>query len=192
MNNFLRMVVVTGVLAALTGCGGGGGGTAGTVVPASSYDLTGVTANGATVDGKLILPVTVGSHTYYYWDASGDGTVAGVDYVDHDLLDQIFNGGTLGDSTKDTTDATGNIVTLSNGIQIHLLTQAELSALYIAKGTPGGWNVSSYPYYASATQVSANVHDGVDLSNGTVSSAGDSGTCGTPPCALSHVTFEVK
>jgi len=50
--------------------------------------------------GKLINPVTVdGGRVYYYWDVSGDETLASkkgagyanrLDYVTHDWLDQIF------------------------------------------------------------------------------------------------------
>lgn len=161
-----------------------------TVVPAASYNLAGVTANGVTLGGNLIAPVTVGSHTYYYWDVNGDGTASFNDAVYHDLSDQIFNGGTLGDSTKDTTDPFGNIVTLSNGLHIHLPTQAELLALYATQGTPAGWYAG---YYEAATQVSPGVHVGVNLSNGMVGPGGDSGApCGNPPCgALGNVAFEV-
>ena len=182
MQTTSRLAIIIGVFAALTGCGGGGSDS---VAPPSSYDLTGVTGNGVAVGGKLIYPVMSGGHTYYYWDVSGDGTGAGVDYVYHDLLDQIFNGGTSGDSAYDTTDTTGNTVTLSNGMQIHLPTATELSALYTAKGTPSGWEVASYPYYASATQSGANVHDGVNFSTGASSSGSDS-------VALSRAAIEVK
>lgn len=155
---------------------------------ASSYNLTGVTANGVTLSGNLIAPVTVGSYTAYYWDVNGDGTSAGADYVTHDQLDQIFNGGTLGDSAKDTTDATRNIVTLSNGVRIRLLTQAELSVLYTANGVPAGWARSAY--YWSATQASigsivarSDFHNAVNLSNNGVLMVGDTATL--------YVAFEV-
>lgn len=168
----------------LTGCGGGGGGGSSPegastdAVLASSYNLTGVTANGVTLGGNLIAPVTVGSHTYYYWDASGDGTSGGVDNVTHDLLDQIFNGGT------DTTDTTStNTVTLSNGVTIHLLTQAELVALYNAKGTPAGWSGLSYGVYWTATQAAPGVHNYMVLYTGLVSMLNDT----SPFC----VAFEV-
>ena len=41
--------------------------------------------------GKLIAPVQVEGAWYYYWDLSGDGTDAGIDYATHDVLDWIFN-----------------------------------------------------------------------------------------------------
>jgi hypothetical protein len=48
--------------------------------------------------GNLIAPVQVEGKWYYYWDRSGDGTSdnvgsqnAGADYVNHNLLDAIFN-----------------------------------------------------------------------------------------------------
>ncbi len=125
----------------------------------------------------------MGIHTCYYWDTSGDGSSAGVDYVLHDFLDQMFNGGALGDSTKDTTDAAGNTVTLSSGFRIHLLTQTELSALYAAQGVPANWNAFGM-YYASATQFSLGRHNGVNLVNGAVSDGGDNG-------APSLVAFEL-
>ena len=135
--------------------------------PVSSYNLSGMTANGVTLGGNLIAPVTITAaqsidgkaHTYYYWDVSGDGTSTGADTVTHDLLDQIFNGGTLGDSTKDTTDTPiTNTVTLSNGVTIHLPTNAELTALFTAKPPsimtaecgPLGWG-SIYHDFWSAT-----------------------------------------
>ena len=147
--------------------------------PPSNFSLAGVTANGVTLGGNLIAPVTIGIHTYYFWDASVNGVL-------HDALDQIFNGGALGDSTKDTTDTTGNIATLSNGLTIHLPTQAELLAIYAAQGIPTGWGSISmiYPYFAAATQVSPGVHDGVNFVSGLVSSGSDN-------VAHSSVTFEV-
>ena len=167
----------------ITGGTNSGGGT---TLP-SSYNLAGVTANGIPVGGNLILPVAVGSHTYYYWDASGDGTSAGIDTVFHDQLDQIFNGGILADNTKDTTDTTGNIVTLSNGIRIHLLTQAELSALFTERGTPAGWAANNY--YAAATQVRPGRHVGV-MPFGSVSDA--NAIVGIDDnVGLSNVAFEV-
>ncbi|MDP3252686.1 MAG: hypothetical protein Q8M77_12350 [Hydrogenophaga sp.] len=76
------------------------------------YDITvrGTTSNGGWVDkdvaitvrdivttlnlgtwGKLIAPVQVdGGQLYYFWDRSGDGTSAGVDYATHNFLDAIF------------------------------------------------------------------------------------------------------
>ena len=48
--------------------------------------------------GNLIAPVQVEGNWYYFWDRSGDGTSAntgglngGVDYISHDVLDEIFN-----------------------------------------------------------------------------------------------------
>ncbi len=114
-----------------------------TNVQASSINVNGVTANGIMLSGNFIYPVSVTAaqsldgkaHTYYYWDISGNGTNGGVDYVTHDVLDQLFNGGTFGSSTYDTTDTSStSTVTLSNGLIIHLPTTAELVALNKARG----------------------------------------------------------
>ena len=126
-------------------------------------DLTGVTGkDGTPLSGKLVFPFMVANgsnlvdqapylkrssdgktHTYYYWDANGDGTNAG-DLVTHDLLDQIFNGGTLGDNAKDTNDiSTTNTITLSNGLHIHLLTTAEFTGV-VTQTSIAGWPVASF------------------------------------------------
>lgn len=51
-----------------------------------------------TTYGFLIAPVHVGGKWFYYWDRSGDGTIAdtgslngGVDNTDHDAIDALFN-----------------------------------------------------------------------------------------------------
>ena len=69
-----------------------------------SYTLASETQNGVDTTGwKLIAPTTVNvggtDKTFFYLDVSGDGSSNGVDYLNHNTLDTIFNGG------LDTTDA---------------------------------------------------------------------------------------
>jgi hypothetical protein len=70
---------------------------AGNLSAASSSALTvsSITAGQAIIDlganGKLIAPVLVDGHWFYYWDRSGDGTNGGSDTVTHNVLDALFN-----------------------------------------------------------------------------------------------------
>ena len=92
--------------------------------------------------GKLIAPVQVdGGKWYYYWDRSGDGTNAGADGSDHDLLDQIFNYDSNGDQNPgaDTTDQY-RYATL-NGVKLALPTigvQGGASEIHTYAGTTIG------------------------------------------------------
>jgi hypothetical protein len=98
---------------------------------AVAITVTAVQAAGdAVIDlgpyGMLIAPVQVEGAWYYYWDRSGDGTIAGADYTSHNVLDGIFtstlsevNAGTVGTGT-DTTDSI-RYATL-NGVKVALPT----------------------------------------------------------------------
>ena len=127
----------------------------------NSFDLTGVTGNGISLSGKLRSPFMVSNgsnlvdrppylkrssdgktHTYYYWDVDGDGTTAG-DLVTHDQLDQIFNGGTLGDNAMDMTAAAANTIILSNGLHVHLLSIPEFLGV-ITQSPITGWPAVSF------------------------------------------------
>ena len=109
--------------------------------------------------GKLIAPVQVEGAWYYYWDRSGDGTNAGVDYTTHDVLDGIFtstlsevNAGTTGTGT-DTTD---------------LIRYANLNGVKVALPTHGGalLGVNAVTGFQTGTAVGASP-DRLDGSNAT-------------------------
>ncbi len=165
------------------------------IVPVSSYTLSG-TLNGINYTGwKLIAPATVNvsgtSKTFYYLDASGDGTSAnsgsyngGVDYMTHDTLDTLLNNGT--NTTDSLRSATLNLsgggtisVMLATGPtsglggyladnQTYTNDLAEIwdtyNSGYQTVGTPTGWRTAGY---WSATP-SASGHATVTLSAGHV------------------------
>ena len=109
-------------------------------IPVSNY-----TKGQAVIDlgkdyGKLIKPVEVDGHTYYFWDVSGDGKASNVrgagyanstDYVTHDWLDKLFqqdvNGRIEGENgapvvgTDGDTDNTYRFATI-NGVKLALPT----------------------------------------------------------------------
>ncbi|TAN48319.1 MAG: hypothetical protein EPN21_15225 [Methylococcaceae bacterium] len=105
--------------------------------------------------GKLIKPVYVDGHWYYYWDRNGNG-VSGyddtpgagysnsTDTTTHDVLDDLFiqdvNGATGGSGN---TDNTYRYATL-NGVKVALPTQGD-----------GKTGISSY-YYAPGTAIDNN------------------------------------
>jgi hypothetical protein len=90
---------------------------------------------GAT-NGFLIAPVHVNGNWYYYWDRSGDGTIAdtgslnsGADYVTHDVLDGIFNHDINGTVNTTVANVDGNYGTTNiyrygtiNGVNLALPT----------------------------------------------------------------------
>jgi hypothetical protein len=82
------------------------GNTATATLSKASLLHTGQSVIDLVSSGKLIAPVQVEGQWYYYWDRSGDGTVAdtgtrngGIDRATHDQLDLLF--------TKDSSGATG-------------------------------------------------------------------------------------
>jgi hypothetical protein len=82
-----------------------------------------------------------GGKWYYFWDRSGDGTNAGADGSDHDLLDQIFNYDSNGNQNPgaDTTDQY-RYATL-NGVKLALPTigvQGGTSEIHTYAGTTIG------------------------------------------------------
>ena len=114
-----------------------------------------------TVSGvrlNLINPIAVASNgkTYYYLDASADGTNAGSDTVTHNALDTLLNAGT---DTSGTTNPTANQDTersvVVNGFTVILPVGADWVALYNnpvnASNTyhvPTGWNTGDYYWLA--------------------------------------------
>lgn len=112
--------------------------------------------------GKLIHPVQVEGHWYYYWDRSGDGTSAntgalngGHDYVTHDTLDAIF--------TEDINGVTGqNAYGVGNTTDTYRY--ATISGVHVALPTAGGQ--SSPPYGVNGIndyQPGTAVADGVTI-----------------------------
>ncbi|MGI9213571.1 MAG: Calx-beta domain-containing protein [Methylococcaceae bacterium] len=132
--------------------------------------------------GKLIKPVQVdGGHWYYFWDRSGDGSIAGVDYTTHDVLDQIFNqdiNGTVGGEGN--TNDTYRYATL-NGVHLALPRQGDgrtgISSYYYANGTAVGGSPAS----VGSTAINPTYDDLLaiwDAYNGTGSGRSN---YGTPP-----------
>ena len=108
--------------------------------------------------GKLIAPIQVEGNWYYYWDRSGDGTVAdsgglngGLDTVTHDVLDSIFKY----ESTGNTINPQGNTDTTNfyhfatlNGLKLGLPTYG--AAVSTSSGSeiaapPNGFSTSQTP-----------------------------------------------
>ena len=97
-------------------------------------------AGQATIDlgsyGKLIAPVQVEGKWYYYWDRSGNGTSAntgslngGVDSVNHNVLDGLFNNDINGITNSTVANADGLFGTTEtyrygtlNGVKVALPT----------------------------------------------------------------------
>lgn len=100
--------------------------------------------------GKLIAPVNVDGHLYYYWDRSGDGTSenkkgAGynntVDRIDHDTLDRLF--------IEDINGQTG-----SNGNTDNTYRYATINGVHVALPTCGnGSDMVNSAYYTVGTTV---------------------------------------
>ena len=96
--------------------------------------------------GKLIAPVQVdGGNWYYYWDRSGDGSSAntgslngGVDWIPHNVLDEIFN--------QDINGVVNAVVANADGLfgTTDTYRYATINGLHLALPTAGG--VTSPPY----------------------------------------------
>ncbi|TAN51641.1 MAG: hypothetical protein EPN21_06155 [Methylococcaceae bacterium] len=126
--------------------------------------------------GKLIKPVNVDGHWYYYWDRTGDGSSADTraagysnttDYTTHDVLDGLFTQDINGVSggSGDTND-TYRYATL-NGVEVALPTVGETVLSY---GYQPGSAVGGSPASAGSTAVNP-AYDGLlaiwDAYNGT-------------------------
>lgn len=74
--------------------------------------------------GKLIAPVQVEGKWYYYWDRSGDGVANTADWLNHAVLNNIFN--------QDVNDITYGIGTSSS------IRYATLNGVKVALPTYGG------------------------------------------------------
>lgn len=110
--------------------------TGASVAQTSSTSLAGQAVVDLGSYGKLIAPVQVNNHWYYYWDRSGDGTSAdtgslngGVDYLTHDTLDTIFTQDINGNQNPGTnTTDTFRYATL-NGVRVALPTDGSGTAI---------------------------------------------------------------
>jgi hypothetical protein len=134
-----------------------------------------VTVLGAVIDlpslpaglaaSKLIAPVSVAGSLYYYWDISGDGSNSGADsWVDHNLLDAIFNTDIDGNTNVGDTTDTIRYATIG-GIRFALPTASELSAINSTSGLPTGWANANY-WSASIFNGNADYHSAVSPSTG--------------------------
>jgi hypothetical protein len=143
-----------------------------------------------TVSGinlNLINKVTMANgKVYYYLDHTKDGSSAGLDGIDHDMLDTLLNGGT---DTRDT-QTTGAVkgvddarTVLVGGYTLVLATRDELTALYSdpLSNPPPGWATGNY---WSATTYGLGTHAAVSLFNGNL-------TNGSADSNALHVAFQV-
>jgi len=159
--------------------------------PPAMYTLSG-SINGVSVEGwKLIHPTTVNvagtDKTFYYLDASGDGTSAGADWVTHTTLDYLFNANSTPGNPVDTTDTNRSSTALIPGKTVLLPTAPEIyrdwlqdnqdypanlaeiwdanNSGYQTDGRPAGW--ANFDYW-SATRSGSDDHVGVSLYDGYV------------------------
>ena len=166
-----------------------------TVNDTSTFSAT-LVAGVPTIDlgsyGKLILPVQVdGGEWYYYWDRSGNGTIAdsgtlnvGLDYTSHNVLDGIFNKDALGNTNYFVKNYDG--LYGSTDIYRYATINGIKLALPVATGIAGYVDPPSGNTQLSGTAVgsSANnpTYDGLaaiwDAYNGTAS--GTTGLSGVP------------
>jgi Ca2+-binding RTX toxin-like protein/methionine-rich copper-binding protein CopC len=135
--------------------------------------------------GKLIQPVQVNGHWYYYWDRSGDGSNMDIqgtgytnttDHTTHDVLDAIFtqdiNGATGGGGD---TDHTYRYATL-NGVHVALPTTGETP---LTTGYRPGTAVGGSPAASGSTAINPTYDDLLaiwDAYNGTGTGLYDDGT----------------
>ncbi|WP_269475979.1 Ig-like domain-containing protein [Aeromonas caviae] len=135
---------------------------AGTAYTATVDTLDTFTWGGETHALNLVARVNAqDGKTYYALDANGDGVHDGKDWVSHDWLDGLLNGGAdtvdtqSGGAVKGVDDARTVII---NGNTWVLPTLAELHALYndpTVANPPAGWNGS---YFWSSTQSGSGYH----------------------------------
>ena len=126
--------------------------------------------------GKLIAPVQVdGGNWFYYWDRSGDGTIAdsgslnqGVDWTNHDVLDGIFNqdinGNTGGGGD---TNNTYRYATL-NDVHVALPTSNGAHPTYCYYYQPGEY-LYQYQYLHGTAIGSSPASNGSNAANSTYS-----------------------
>jgi hypothetical protein len=141
--------------------------------------------------GKLIQPVQVDGHTYYFWDVSGDRTSVNIqgagyansqDYVTHDWLDTIFqqdvNGRVEGENgapvmgTDGKTDNTYRFATI-NGVKLALPTvgdgSTQIDSNYGSRDGTAVSGTASNPTYDDYLAI-------WDAYNGTGTGTGMNGT----------------
>jgi len=174
--------------------------------PQALYTLSG-SINGVSVEGwKLIHPTTVNvagvDKTFYYLDASGDGSSAGADYVNHQTLDYLFNSNSTPGNPLDTTDANRSSTALIPGKTVLLPSApssgyqlqdnqdypSDLAEIWdannsgqVTNDTPAGW---AHANYWSATQRGSDDHFNVNLYYGYVNTDYSDGI-------LHYVAFQV-
>ena len=117
--------------------------------------------------GNLIKPVQVEGKWYYFWDRSGDGTSAGVDYTTHDVLDLTFK--YAGDfTTINPTYAVGNAAADDTTDTYRFAT---INGVNLALPTANGG--VAYPQGINAYQNGTSYTDAGLTTNGTTSSFND-------------------
>jgi hypothetical protein len=109
--------------------------------------------------GKLIAPVQVEGAWYYYWDRSGDGTNADIDYTTHDVLDGIFNQNINGVENTTVANADGLFGTTDTD------RYATLNGVKVALPTANGG--TTYPQNINAYQNGTVYEDAAASTNGT-------------------------
>jgi hypothetical protein len=122
--------------------------------------------------GKLIAPVQVEGKWYYFWDRSGDGTIAntgvlngGGDSTTHHVLNEIF-GSTLEQVTN---SSASSLITAASGTGTTDTTRyAIINGVKLALATANGG--TPYPRPINGYQNSTAYTDAGATSNGTTSS----------------------
>ena len=162
---------------------------------AATLGVTQSLAGQSTIDlgsyGKLIAPVQVEGKWYYYWDRSGDGTIAdsgslnnGQDTVTHNTLDSLFNKDINGTSNSTVANADGLFGTTEtyryatlNGVKVALPTAN--GGLAYPQGIGNFQNGTSYTDAGPSTNGTSSSFDELlaiwDAYNGTGSAVGSSG-----------------
>jgi len=134
-------------------------------------------------EGQLIKPIQIdGGRWYYYWDRSGDGTTAGVDYTTNRVLDDIFNKNFSNTVAFDKTTDTNRFAFI-NGVFLALPTSGGPMAAtgYPVQGLFSGTNIGSASAATGSNAINSTFTDLMavwDAYNGTGT---EKSTIGTPP-----------
>jgi hypothetical protein len=110
--------------------------------------------------GLLIAPVQVDGKWFYFWDRSGDGTSANIDFTTHDVLDGLFNHNSSG--VMNTTVVNGDgLFGTTNDYRF-----ATLNGVNVALPTTGTGNASETGvYYLNDNQTYTDLAEIWDSSN---------------------------